>query len=543
MTEFRQIIGFVLMHRYAFYSVYYPLLVLLSFVFFLLVVMTILATVRISQSPKDIPWAGLPNSRILPKLRASMRGMMVGRKAINEGYEKFSKRDKPFILPGLHWNTVVLPPSNTSWAASQPENILSGNAVLDETMGLDYLAHGPSADSARDFSVIRRDLTRQTAKLAADVYEEIRLTIDAELGSNTNEDKEVGAMDLMRKIAFRAANRIFVGAPLCRQKSYEKRIERWSSLYGICTIVMILAIPRPLKSSFMTLVSVPVGILRWFATRELRSEIHHRLQDPAAEKKNDMMQWIISTNASKSDARELEPANIAGKMILFNLFATGTTSTMAGLVLQDILHYKVAANLLEELREEAAQYIPLIEQSNDPTALRSMAKLDSVIRESLRSNPLGAQAMVREVVAPAGVVTPDGVHLPRGTHVAVHVTAHQRDEEVFGEGAGEYRPLRHYESGENGKQRIAVQLNEEYMSFGLGRHACPWRFFAVSTMKLILGYLFMDFEVEPAAEGVEKKVWEIAESVIPSDKWKMKVRRRRKGSESNGHEEKKEAMQ
>lgn len=201
------------------------------------------------------------------------------------------------------------------------------------------------------------------------------------------------------------------------------------------------------------------------------------------EKPNDMMQWIIDAATQKEDPRELEPANIAGKMVLFNVFATSTTSIMSGLILFNLLSYKNAPSLLAELSSEARQIMPTL--SSDATKIRNMVKLDSVIRETLRWAPMGGQGLIREVVKPGGLETPDGTYLPQGTQVATIITRMQRDVEkngnIFGEPADEYDPLRHYRAAiaaqEGGsleeKQRIAVQINEEFLPFGLGKHACP----------------------------------------------------------------------
>ncbi|PPJ54504.1 hypothetical protein CBER1_02470 [Cercospora berteroae] len=552
--EIKEAAAYIFLHRYAFYLLYYPILAALGLIVSIFAVIIVLTSIRISRSPKDIPWTGLKNKKIFPKLRACLREIIAGREPFNEGYERFSKNDKLFVIPNLLWTTVILPPSQTAWVASQPEHVLSGNAVLDEAMGLDYLAHGPNADSVRDFTVIRRHLTRHSGKLAGEVLEEIELGLDEELGAKVDASKkadfvEVQAMDILQAIAFRAANRIFVGPSLSRSKSYRKRIQRWTTAYGLCTIVMRFIVASPLKQFFMRVVAIPTKAMQWLATSEVRAMVKQRLSqtEAAQEQKNDMMQWIIETNAQKNDAREMAPQNIAGKMILFNLFATGTTSAMSALVLQDILHYEDAANLMETLRQEALEFLPRV--PHDPvTALRSMTKMDSVIRESLRFNPLGAQSMLRKVVAEGGVQikTSEGVvHLPQGTHVAVQAAALHRDPEVFGPDAAEYRPLRHYQQQtapqpeklgiklsseapqhQQASQTLAIQISESFLSFGLGRHACPGRFFAINTMKLILGALLIKYEILPAEKGEEKKSLKIGEAIVPSEKWVVKLKRR-----------------
>ncbi|KAF2165016.1 hypothetical protein M409DRAFT_24915 [Zasmidium cellare ATCC 36951] len=496
------------------------------------------ALIRIHQAPKNIPWAGLQNKKWFPKLRACLREMAVGRAAVEEGYEKYGKHGKAFIIPGLHWNAVVLPPSHSDWVARQPENVLSSNKVLDDTMGLQWLVHGPTASSVRDFTVLRRDMTRQHIKLSHHILDEIKHAFDEELGSGTEYHK-VSASNLCAKISFRATNRMFVGLPLCRSEAYETDVTRWTTAFGTCTLIMRFLIPKSLKPLFMQFVALPTKLVQWRAVRFIRPRIRQRLgvlkhdktlgnslENVQKEKEpNDMLQWIINANAAKDNPRELEPGNIAGKMLFFNVFATGTTSTVFALILCDMVSHVDATALIVQLREEADQYMPLIME--DGSAARHMMKTDSVIRETLRHNPMGAQGLLREVVAPSGLTTPDGLHLPKGTHVQSVVSGMQRDVNIGGAGVDEYDPLRYWreaQRGEVSKQLSASQVSDRFLSFGLGKHACPGRFFAVNSIKLMLGHLLMTYDIEPLKAKPEYTV--IGEGLIPSAKTMVRLRRR-----------------
>lgn len=91
------------------------------------------------------------------------------------------------------------------------------------------------------------------------------------------------------------------------------------------------------------------------------------------------------------------------------------------------------------------------------------------------------RGLSREVVAPTGLTTPDGLYLPRGTHVCVVFGPRQLDEGVWERG-GEFAPLRFCREGGDEKDaegkeetkgvgKAAVHITEDFMSFGLGRHA------------------------------------------------------------------------
>lgn len=170
--------------------------------------------------------------------------------------------------------------------------------------------------------------------------------------------------------------------------------------------------------------------------------------------------------------------------------------------------------------------------------------LDSLIRETLRYQPITPQGLIRQVVKPGGVTTPDGVFLPEGTHIHSLVKHMHHDTDIFGEGADSFDPFRFYHPpasssssqsslNQERKQKIAVQVSADYLPWGLGKHACPGRFFAVHVMKLILGHLFSEYDLQP----LEKmpKIVEIADMEFPSEEVVVKMRKRKARNSENIH--------
>lgn len=156
-----------------------------------------------------------------------------------------------------------------------------------------------------------------------------------------------------------------------------------------------------------------------------------------------------------------------------------------------------------------------------------MHKLDSLIREALRYNPLTPQGLVRQVVKPGGLTTPDGVYLPEGTHVHSIVKNVHHDVDLFGSSANEFDPLRYYNIAaiNQESQKSAVRIGSDFLSWGLGRHACPGRFFAVHVMKLMLGHLFERYDLEPLKK--RPKTVQIGDMEFPSEEAVVRMRRRK----------------
>lgn len=193
-------------------------------------------------------------------------------------------------------------------------------------MGLNYITHGPSAESCRDFTVIRRDLTRQFMRLSNQVYDEIQAAFDDELAKvGDREWTDVKMQQVFLNVAFRAGNRIFVGLPMCRDQAFKRAVDRWTQAFGISTVIISrFLIPEGrLRGLFLRIAGMPMRYLEREAAKFSLPKIKERLarlRDGEGGEDNDMMQWIVNQNASKDDPGELEPQNIAGKMILLNIF-------------------------------------------------------------------------------------------------------------------------------------------------------------------------------------------------------------------------------
>lgn len=79
----------------------------------------------------------------------------------------------------------------------------------------------------------------------------------------------------------------------------------------------------------------------------------------------------------------------------------------------------------------------------------------------------------------------------------------------------------------------ATQVSAAFLAFSLGKHACPGRFFAVQTIKVMVVWLLLHYEFEVVMpEGKERVGFlEIGEVRLPLGKetGRVRVRRRKVG--------------
>ena len=283
---------------------------------------------RIHNVPPQIPWVGV-KKQFFPKVRACLREVTAKRAPLNEGYEKYGKYGQAFILPAMHSPEIILPPSNVHWIASQPENVLSDIKEQDDLVGLDYLAHGPDQAAVHDFSVIRKDLTRQMGNLLPDLLDEMEASFEAGFGSEMDDWKEVEIFKIIQETSRKTSNRVFVGQPLCRDEKYLASLRKWELAFALCGAVIRYLVPYSLKPFLAPIVAIPLYFYRWLVRRRLLPLVRKRIaldslaDKPTAEtsRPNDVLQWIVEDNTQHKMSIE----DIAGKTVLLNFFGMSKT--------------------------------------------------------------------------------------------------------------------------------------------------------------------------------------------------------------------------
>ena len=209
--------------------------------------------------------------------------------------------------------------------------------MQDEVLGLEWLASGPSNAFIHDFTVIRRDLTRQINACIPEVLDEIRHTFDTHFtkGENAADGwKNVVINDAIRKAVCGVANRVIIGLPVCRSQEYFEAVQKWWICFGLTGLVFRSFIPRPLQPVIMPILSLPTWYWRRKIANMFEPEVARRvkvIQNAIArgessntikgeDRSNDLMQWLIEQSVHSKDPAEMSPRNLSNKLVLFNLF-------------------------------------------------------------------------------------------------------------------------------------------------------------------------------------------------------------------------------
>lgn len=255
--------------------------------------------------------------------------------------KQYSSKNLPFVRPSLHWPSVVLPPSNAAWLAQQPETAIAATKAQDEILALEWLASGPSNAFIHDFTVIRRDLTRQINACVPEILDEIRYAFDLHFtkGEDVGEGwRDVLVVEALRKAVCGVANRVIVGLPICRSEEYFHAVSRWWICFGLTGLVFRSFIPGPLQRFIMPVLSLPTWFWRRKVANMYEPEVARRLRvlqeakvkgeslgKNAEDRRNDLMQWLVEQSIRSNDPAEMDARNLSNKLVLFNLFGKNQT--------------------------------------------------------------------------------------------------------------------------------------------------------------------------------------------------------------------------
>lgn len=232
----------------------------------------------------------------------------------------------------------------------------------------------------------------------------------------------------------------------------------------------------------------------------------------------DALQWMLEDLAelAKKDPSELDEYKIVRRLLLLNMVAIHTTSMVTTNTLLDLYSSPHKDEYVTGLREEVERVLRESGGEWTKTAINSMYRVDSAIRESMRYSDLGDIGIKREVIDPKGIDLSGGIHIPYGVRIASPNHAIHRESSFYGDNANEWdafrfsRPREAYleqveaaGSDPDRLDRVLEQKNQgliatgaDFLSFGHGRHSCPGRFFASQEMKLMLAHIVMEYDIE-----------------------------------------------
>lgn len=372
----------------------------------------------------------------------------------------------------------------------------------------------------------------------------------------------------------RAANRIFVGDELCKslggptvsactslanvgQGRNNDYIE--SSISYVTQVstsgLLLNLFPKFLKRAAGVGLTIPIRIFYSQCSKHLRPIFEELTRTQSAginectSSARLFSSWLVSNSAKLPiDSLERTPDYLCRRIMALNFAAIHTsTLTTCNLILDVFSNTKNAKNncatsLLDECLASSNRW----KTTWNRARLNQMLRLDSALRESLRLWGITAKALSRKVIAPRGAMLPNGQWVPQGLIICISGWGLHHDERMYPQPLTFVpdRFMRSLDDTEHSAQvtrstltpekkikntgTAAAETDDHFATWGIGKHACLGRFFAVDLIKIILTYILINYEVEASAERPEN-LW-IEYNVIPPPSATLPVRRRKSGS-------------
>ncbi|KAF2186298.1 cytochrome P450 [Zopfia rhizophila CBS 207.26] len=234
---------------------------------------------------------------------------------------------------------------------------------------------------------------------------------------------------------------------------------------------------------------------------------------------------IVWTGNLKKWPRYLRPLVwrfVSGRHNMMNQFEIGKYIAMSTTVMQCLIDVSVYNQYVPELREEISRVLEASGGVVTKQSLQQMFKLDSFIKETQRLNAPDLMSFQRKVQAP--LTLSNGVLIPKGARLMLPTGAINMDAQIF-EGPEHFDGLRFYkkrlESEESRNKYQLVTVGKTDLAWGYGRHACPGRFIADVTIKLIMIEFLMKYDMKRPESGARPKNIEFEGVLTPDPDWEL----------------------
>ncbi|KAK1144796.1 hypothetical protein N8T08_004807 [Aspergillus melleus] len=447
---------------------------------------------------------------------------------LQEGYDKFNRHDRPFLLPNFSLRPqVILPAKDLDWLLRTPDTVASSPESQNENVGLAHISPltRPIPGEKIVMTAIHAHLNRHTSRLQADIYDELRASIDREFGTDCSQWREVPIFKAMSSVAQRIGARVVFGLPTCRDEQWLASAERTVSFLGAAMINAQLMpwFIQPIVSPFIKFVCDTVRMRCFNSIRPIFETWYDKIlqeqRDGGACDSTVPYNFATSmmrTSLKASDERRADVSMMFTTILMLALLPFSSFSLASITTIIDIASSAPEEEVLKTLREEATQHVQSDEDWTNLASFSDMPYTESALKESLRLSPSQARGLTKEVMQESGLTLPSGQHLPKGTWLGAASMGIHLDDRFYPD-AKIYKPFRFVKQGsEPSRCNVAATGGDEggagsarleardrfdsevpFLSFGAGRHRCLGQAFALHLNKLLVSYIATHYDIEP----------------------------------------------
>ncbi|ATY61274.1 trichothecene C-8 hydroxylase [Cordyceps militaris] len=434
---------------------------------------------------------------------------------------------RPVIINGDMGPMTVLPPAMTNEIRN--DNRLGFMEVTREAFhshlhGFEPFSVGQSDHLIQD--IVRKDLTKQLAKVTAPLAEETSLAL-SDILTDSTEWHEANVRESILQLVARISSRVFVGEELCRNPDWLRVTKEYTvaSFQASEELRQWPYLLRPVANRFLastrraqTLLKEARAVVTPVITRRYAARAAAAAAATPYVESNDAMDWF----ASADPQRFFDAANF---QLALSFAAIHTTTDLLS---ETLLRIAQHPEIVPALRAE----IISVYRSHgwEKSALYKMQLLDSTIKETQRMKPISQRkfppglSMIRFIKE--SFTLSDGTRLRKGEKLGVTLThlraaSNHADPDRW----DAYRWVRMRDDPARQNAAHLVSTTPEHSAFGHGQHACPGRFFAANEIKVALLGILIKYDFELPADTLPQ-VYENGLSLVSDPMVSMRFRRR-----------------
>ncbi|KAK2736196.1 hypothetical protein FQN57_000870 [Myotisia sp. PD_48] len=441
---------------------------------------------------------------------------------LKEGYQKFGDIFQLFTSDGPR--IFVSRKYANELKNYHRHEVNNMKAIFDRLMGK-YTKLGYDNENLTD--AIQINLNQNLAKFIPDVYDEIMRSF-ATVFPPCEDWTVVNIEAVLLRIVSQASARAFVGPILSRNIDWLELTEQYvaDAFVGGRKLKAWRPLLRPIAQYFVPEIRrIPITLKRAHTLLlPLLTEKTEAAKMEGYQKPNDLIEWVRDRVVVKGG----KPMSYREETLIQVLATTGSIHTTRMTIFHILLDLAARPEYIEPLREEVREVLRKSGPQWTKASLSQLQLMDSFMKESQRLNPPSLATFERKLLIP--ITLSNGMKLPAGqvvhcnTAVLEDAPANWGDPNIFD--GFRFHRLRSNPSDSNKYQFASSNL--EFMEWGLGREACPGRFYASCEIKIILAHILLKYEIafeNPEAGRPENFMIEVDVIADPRTKLQFKERK------------------
>ncbi|KAI1500539.1 cytochrome P450 [Biscogniauxia marginata] len=414
---------------------------------------------------------------------------------VRDSYSKF--RDCVYQIKSTEGIRTLIPANLVGELKGLPEDTLSAKKAISEAMLSEYTKLSAGVHSDTLSLVLKTKTTAHVGRMIPTMKKELEHILATEF-PECQEWTPFVIQPFMIRVIARLSGGVFVGPTISRSEEWMD-VSINFAITAFIAVIKLQFFPPRLRSLVQHFVTELKTIRKDLAKAEamLSPLIEQRIRDsdtPGYEKPDDFIQWLLDA-LPKDEKRDYQ---IQSKIQL--LLSASSIHTTSNLVTDCIYDLALHQDMQDILREEVHEVFENDDGWDKKDSMQRLKKMDSFIRESQRLSG-NVTSFIRKVMKPIDLS--DGTHLPAGTDLLTPLAGVARDDRFYPD-PDVFDGLRFWklgqqqqagESGGGGNRWQFTSIGDTNMNFGLGRHACPGRFFAASEIKMTLAHVLLHYDI------------------------------------------------